>query len=112
MNWYKKSQQELPSGSSRDGIHDWAKFDIEQKVIEARFSMIPSMRALDFVKFLVQQGFQFLRQHGDHAIYKHIDGRMTSVPLHREMNKGTLHSIITKDMRMNLKDFQRAYNAA
>lgn len=80
------------------------------RVVEAGLAMIPSMRSRDFLKYLEKMGFQFFRQNGDHAIYKHPDGRMVSVPLHREMSKGTLHQMITKDMGLSLRDFQRTYH--
>lgn len=79
------------------------------RVIEAGLSMIPSMRARDFLSYLQNMGFQLFRQNGDHAIYKHPDGRTVSVPMHREMAKGTLHRMITKDMGLSLRDFQQTY---
>jgi predicted RNA binding protein YcfA (HicA-like mRNA interferase family) len=33
-------------------------------------------------KFLLEQGFQIVRQKGSHVFYRNPDGRITTVPFH------------------------------
>ncbi len=46
------------------------------------------------VRFLVKQGFVIKRRKGSHVILKHLDKRITSVPLHNELDRGTLRGIL------------------
>lgn len=39
-------------------------------------------------------GFTHVRTKGSHAIYRHADGRLTVVPLHGTVKRGTLASIV------------------
>lgn len=42
---------------------------------------------------LEQLGFVFRAGKGDHVVGRHADGRTVTIPLHRELKKGTLRSI-------------------
>jgi len=55
---------------------------------------LPVVSGKDVVKALHRIGFLPVRQHGDHVFLVHPDGRRTTVPLHREVNKSTLMDII------------------
>lgn len=48
------------------------------------------------VQLILQRlGFQLVRQKGSHAVYRHPDGRYTTVPVHRgDIPKGTLARIL------------------
>ncbi|MGI0128912.1 MAG: type II toxin-antitoxin system HicA family toxin [Thermoplasmata archaeon] len=58
-----------------------------------RLTPLPARRV---VRALEHLGFQFERQRGSHASYKHLDGRVITVPLHsnRDVARGTLREII------------------
>lgn len=45
------------------------------------------------VKQLEAAGFVFRRGKGDHVFGRHPDGRTVTVPLHRELKRGTQASI-------------------
>lgn len=45
-------------------------------------SKIPVVDAKTFEKILLGLGFEFLRQKGSHAFYRHPDGRYTTLPFH------------------------------
>jgi predicted RNA binding protein YcfA (HicA-like mRNA interferase family) len=47
-------------------------------------------------RVLEKLGFQLIRQSGSHAVFRHPDGRWTTVPLHpgKDVAKGTLRKII------------------
>jgi predicted RNA binding protein YcfA (HicA-like mRNA interferase family) len=47
----------------------------------------------EVVKLLAAQGFVFRKGKGTHKIGRHSDGRTTTVPLHKELKRGTLASI-------------------
>ncbi len=55
---------------------------------------LPVTSGGELVRFLVKQGFVIKRQKGSHVILKHSDKRITSVPLHRELDRGTLRGIL------------------
>jgi predicted RNA binding protein YcfA (HicA-like mRNA interferase family) len=58
-------------------------------------------------RILERLGFQFIRQSGGHAVYRHHDGRWTTVPIHHEKDiaKGTLRKII-KDAGITVDEFE------
>jgi predicted RNA binding protein YcfA (HicA-like mRNA interferase family) len=51
------------------------------------------MSGADAVKQLEAAGFVFRQGKGDHLFGRHADGRTVTVPLHRELNRGTQASI-------------------
>jgi len=58
-------------------------------------------------RVLEKLGFQLLRQSGSHAVFRHPDGRWTTVPLHpgKDVAKGTLRKII-KDAGISVDNFE------
>ncbi|MDP2728560.1 MAG: type II toxin-antitoxin system HicA family toxin [Dehalococcoidia bacterium] len=58
-------------------------------------------------RVLERLGFQFIRQSGSHAVYRHPDGRWTTVPIHlgKDVAKGTLRKII-KDAGITVEQFE------
>ena len=59
-------------------------------------------------RVLRQLGFVLIRQSGSHAIYRHPDGRWTTVPVHggKDVARGTLRSII-RDVGITVEEFER-----
>jgi predicted RNA binding protein YcfA (HicA-like mRNA interferase family) len=55
---------------------------------------LPSLSARKLVGILERKGFKFVRQKGSHASYRHPDGRTATVPMHRDVPKGTLRDIM------------------
>jgi len=43
---------------------------------------LPELKTANVIKALNRLGFYELRHKGGHAIYRHEDGRWTSVPIH------------------------------
>jgi predicted RNA binding protein YcfA (HicA-like mRNA interferase family) len=58
-------------------------------------------------RVLEKLGFQLIRQSGSHAVFRHPDGRWTTVPLHpgKDVAKGTLRKII-KDAGISVDNFE------
>jgi predicted RNA binding protein YcfA (HicA-like mRNA interferase family) len=58
-------------------------------------SKLPRVSGADVVKALEKAGFRFIRQHGSHMILRRADPfSQTTVPNHRELDRGTLRAII------------------
>jgi predicted RNA binding protein YcfA (HicA-like mRNA interferase family) len=55
---------------------------------------LPRVSGDDVKKALEKAGFELAGQKGSHVKLKHSDGRIVIVPMHRELKKGTLKSIL------------------
>ena len=69
---------------------------------------LPIISGREMLKVLFKMGFQHIRTSGSHAILTKFDkerGKITlPVPLHKELAKGTLKSIMNQ-ADLNLEDF-------
>ncbi|HEX2898720.1 MAG TPA: type II toxin-antitoxin system HicA family toxin [Bacteroidia bacterium] len=56
---------------------------------------------------LLRMGFVLLRVKGSHHRLRHPDGRVTTVPVHRndDLPKGLLRKIIREDLKLNPEEF-------
>jgi len=54
---------------------------------------LPVISGEDLVKYLAKQGFEIKRQTSSHVVVQK-EWRVFSVPLHRELKKGTLIGIL------------------
>ncbi len=73
--------------------------------------MIPRLspaKPAQVVKVLKRVGFRLVRQSGSHAVYRHPDGRWTTVANHpgKTIPKGTLRKII-RDAGLTVAEFNR-----
>ena len=68
---------------------------------------LPQLSARDLIRLLQRHGFALERQSGSHAVYRHADGRWTTVPIHgkRDIGRGLLSRIL-KDAGLTLDDIQ------
>lgn len=57
-------------------------------------SKLPVVSGRDVIRALSKAGFHVTRQRGSHVILRHEDGRGTVVPLHDELDRGTLLAIM------------------
>ncbi|MCR6693028.1 MAG: type II toxin-antitoxin system HicA family toxin [archaeon YNP-LCB-003-016] len=48
------------------------------------------------IKYLTKKGFVVSRQKGSHVVLKSQDGRRVTVPLHEELDRGTLLEILAE----------------
>jgi predicted RNA binding protein YcfA (HicA-like mRNA interferase family) len=67
---------------------------------------IPVLKPPEVVKILISLGFQEVRQKGSHKQYRHLDGRMTTVPFHkgRDISPSLLRKI-SADIGMTVEQF-------
>ena len=64
------------------------------------------------VKVLEEMGFVIIRINGSHYRMKHTDGRVTTVPVHKneDLPKGLLRKIVREDLDMTLELFEKFVN--
>ncbi|MFO7657544.1 MAG: type II toxin-antitoxin system HicA family toxin [Bacteroidales bacterium] len=72
---------------------------------------LPVMSGKDFIKFLQTLGFTVVRVNGSHHRLKHTDGRVTTIPVHKneDIPKGLMRKIIREDLDLELGDFLNFY---
>jgi len=68
---------------------------------------LPVVSGKKFIKFLEGLGFVVVRIKGSHYRLKHDDGRVTTVPVHknRDLPKGLLRKIIREDLEIDIEEF-------
>lgn len=71
-------------------------------------SKISPVKPDELIRVLEKLGFERLRQSGSHIIFKHPEGRWTTVPMHKEKDvaKGTLRKIL-KDAEITYEDLKK-----
>jgi predicted RNA binding protein YcfA (HicA-like mRNA interferase family) len=68
---------------------------------------LPVISGKDFLKFLISIGFSIVRINGSHHRLKHPDGRVTTIPVHKnqDLPKGLIRKIIREDLKYDLEEF-------
>lgn len=63
----------------------------------------------ELLRILERLGFQVIRVNGSHHRLRHSDGRVTTVPVHKndDLPKGLLRKIIREDIEMELSEFNK-----
>ncbi|MCS7368000.1 MAG: type II toxin-antitoxin system HicA family toxin [archaeon YNP-WB-062] len=59
-------------------------------------SKLPVVSGREVIKYLTKKGFVVSRQKGSHVVLKSQDGRRVTVPLHEELDRGTLLEILAE----------------
>ncbi|MBM2816485.1 MAG: YcfA family protein [Ignavibacteria bacterium] len=69
-------------------------------------SNLPQLSGKKLLKILKSLGFEEVRSNGSHHRLKHSDGRITTVPVHKnnDLPKGLLRKIIKEDLQMEFDD--------
>jgi predicted RNA binding protein YcfA (HicA-like mRNA interferase family) len=73
---------------------------------------LPVISGKELVALLEKIGFVVIRIKGSHHRMKHTDGRVTTIPVHKNepMSKGLLRKIIREDISISLEDFNKLLN--
>jgi predicted RNA binding protein YcfA (HicA-like mRNA interferase family) len=68
---------------------------------------IPTISGKNLFKILIENGFIIYRVRGSHHRLKHPDGRVTTIPVHKNQDipKGLLRKIIREDLQMDVQQF-------
>ncbi len=69
---------------------------------------LPVLNAKQLTKILLKKGFVLVRQSGSHAIFRHPDGRRTTVPIHdtKDLGPGLIRQIL-KDTNTSEDDVKK-----
>ncbi|MBI2208012.1 type II toxin-antitoxin system HicA family toxin [Candidatus Woesearchaeota archaeon] len=70
---------------------------------------LPKLTGKELAKIAVKLGFVFDHQTGSHMVFKHPDGRKTTIPHHsgEEIGPGLLIKIIKCDLKISRERFFR-----
>ncbi len=70
---------------------------------------LPRLTGKELAKIAVKLGFVYSHTTGSHMIYKHPDGRKTTIPHHagEEIGPGLLNKIIKADFGITRDEFMR-----
>lgn len=73
---------------------------------------LPVISGKELLKFLQSIGFVIVRINGSHHRLKHPDGKVTTVPIHKnkDLPKGLLRKIIREDLELDLNGFVELWN--
>ena len=68
---------------------------------------LPVLNGKELSKIVVKLGFTHVHSRGSHLIFKHPDGRKTTIPVHsgEEIGPGLLNKIIKKDLQITVEEF-------
>ena len=66
----------------------------------------PTISGKKLIKILESLGFKIVKINGSHHRLKHPDGRITTVPVHQNIDlpKGLIRKIIIEDLQMEFKN--------
>lgn len=72
-------------------------------------SGLPVISGKKLVRLLEKHGFEVIRVKGSHYRMKNPDGRITTIPVHKNVDlpKGLLRKIIREDLKLELKEFEK-----
>ncbi len=70
-------------------------------------SHLPRLTGKELAKVVEKLGFFYSHTTGSHMVYKHLDGRITTIPCHsgEEIGPGLLTRIIKKDLGITREEF-------
>jgi predicted RNA binding protein YcfA (HicA-like mRNA interferase family) len=73
--------------------------------------LLPVISGKDFIKLLQMMGFVLVRINGSHHRFRHPDGRVTTIPVHKNemLPKGLIRKIIREDLELELTEFIDLY---
>ena len=76
-------------------------------------SKLPVLTGKEMGIIIAKIGFRFSHQKGSHLVYKHPDGRKTTIPSHsgEEIGPGLLVKIIKKDLQMTREEFKKIHDS-
>ncbi len=68
---------------------------------------LPVISGKHLIKLLQKLGFVVVRINGSHHRLHHPDGRVTTVPVHKndELSRGLIHKIITVDVGISVSEY-------
>lgn len=73
---------------------------------------LPVISGKELIRLLEILGFTVIRINGSHHRMKHPDGRVTTIPVHKNdsLPKGLLRKILREDIDLSVEDFKKLTN--
>lgn len=70
---------------------------------------LPKLTGKELAKIVEKIDFSYSHTRGSHMVYKHTDGRRTTIPHHsgEEIGPGLLNKIIKRDLRVTRDEFMK-----
>ena len=70
---------------------------------------LPVISGKEFIHLLEKLGFRVIRINGSHHRMKHDDGRLTTIPVHKNdpVPKGLLRKIIREDLQTTIEEIRK-----
>lgn len=70
---------------------------------------LPVISGKELITLLEKFGFVIVRIKGSHHRMKHPDGRITTIPVHKNdsISKGLLRKIIREDISISIEEFNK-----
>ena len=70
---------------------------------------LPVISGKEFIRLLEKLGFRVIRINGSHHRMKHDDGRLTTIPVHKNdpVPKGLLRKIIREDLQTTIEEIRK-----
>lgn len=65
---------------------------------------LPQVSAKNLIKALEKIGFKVVSQEGSHIKMTHSDGRITTIPNHKQIKKGTLKKGILNPLHITVEE--------
>ena len=74
---------------------------------------LPKLNGKELAKIIEKFGFIHSHTRGSHMVYKHPDGRRTTIPYHpgEEIGPGLLNKIIKKDLKIKREEFLKHFKS-
>ena len=68
---------------------------------------LPTISGKELIRILEANGFFIIRINGSHHRLKNNDGRVTTIPVHKndDLPKGLLRKIIREDLELTIEEF-------
>jgi predicted RNA binding protein YcfA (HicA-like mRNA interferase family) len=68
---------------------------------------LPRLTGHELAKVIEKLGFVHTHTKGSHMVFKHADGRRTTIPVHsgEQIGPGLLNKIMKKDLRITREEF-------
>ena len=70
---------------------------------------LPVITGKEFIKLLEKLGFSVIRINGSQHRMKHADGRITTIPVHKNdpIPKGLLRKILLEDIQLTVEELKK-----
>ncbi len=71
-------------------------------------SKLRPLKSGEVIRAIKKLGFTLIRQSGSHAVFRHPDGRWTTIPIHKgkDISKGVVRKILA-NLELTMEEFEK-----